>query len=181
MVGRCGQPGGERRDVGEGKPAATCHPDCAAFVASAGEQQASSASVRCSSFNLRRSYLPRFSHHPNILSYCQLCRVPPRSVHGNVAHNLVNTELAISQAFSPRTPFVQCVPRRSLLVSSPASWVVAAKTINDRIPDRTVHCNQNLLRKTNPHRIKNQPAASARVVRPSRHRSVPRLPYWHMA
>ena len=47
MVGRCGQPGGERREVGEGKPAATCHPGCAAFVASAGEQQASSASVRC--------------------------------------------------------------------------------------------------------------------------------------
>jgi len=37
---------------------------------------------------------------------------------------------------------------------------MVAKAINDRIPDRTVHRNQNLLRETNPHRIKNQPAAT---------------------
>lgn len=81
-------------------------------------------------------------------------------MHGNIAHNLVSAELAISQAFSPLTSFVQCVPRGPPLVSLTASWVMVAKTVNDRIPDRTVHRNQNLFRETNPHRIKNQPAAT---------------------
>ena len=55
---------------------------------------------------------------------------------------------------------MQCVPRRPPLVLSAASWVMVTKTVNNRIPDRTVDRNQNLLRKADPHRIKNQPAAT---------------------